>query len=241
MSKAYFPLYTSDYLRDTRTLSTKAHGAYILLLLHLWDCDGEMQESPKVIQRVTGLTEGEYRTIWNKDLRPFFMLEKGVIRHKRVSLELARRAQILHKRCKSGAKGGRKSQEIQRERKANGQAAKPIGLASPFQGERPSLPGIIESSGLPASPPSPLEGVGDAAPMLPASTLPQSARDILAELRELNARGKVSLRDIDQFRRAVQGERAGRVLLVPAYEPPEAVAAIINRPFLKAIEGGKND
>jgi hypothetical protein len=52
-------------------------------------------------------------------------------------------------------------------------------------------------------------------------------------------RGKVSLLEIQQFKKAVQGERSGRVLLIPAYEPPEAVAAVLNQPKLKAIEGGK--
>ena len=238
MSKAYFPLYTSDYLRDTRHLSTKAHGAYFLLLLYLWDCDGEMKESPALIQRVTGMTEGEYRTIWRKDLTPFFIVTNGVISHKRVSKEISLRAEKLQQRCKAAAKGGRKTQEKQRKLKANAQASQAIGLASPFQGERPSLPATIESSYQAASPPSLLEGGGDATETVQQiPILPDAAREVLAQLRDLNARGKVSLQQMTDFKRAVQGERAGRVLLIPGYEPPETIAAIINQPKLKAIGG----
>jgi len=62
---------------------------------------------------------------------------------------------------------------------------------------------------------------------------------VIEELRGLQNAGKVSLRDIDQFRRAVQGERAGRPVLLPNYKPPDAIAEILSRPHLKAIEGGK--
>lgn len=37
MSFAYLPLYTGDYLRDTRHLTPLRHGVYLLLLIHCWD------------------------------------------------------------------------------------------------------------------------------------------------------------------------------------------------------------
>jgi uncharacterized protein YdaU (DUF1376 family) len=37
VSFAYLPLFTGDYLRDTRMLSPLKHGVYLLLLMYCWD------------------------------------------------------------------------------------------------------------------------------------------------------------------------------------------------------------
>lgn len=42
MSFAYMPMYTGDYLRDTRHLSPQRHGIYLLLLMHCWDQKGPL-------------------------------------------------------------------------------------------------------------------------------------------------------------------------------------------------------
>lgn len=55
-------------------------------------------------------------------------------------------------------------------------------------------------------------------------------QECVATLRDLQARGKVSLKDIDRFKGAVRGVADGRLILSPSYEPPEAVAEILNRP-----------
>lgn len=40
MSFAFCPIYTGDYLRDTRHLTPQKHGIYLLLLMHCWDQKG---------------------------------------------------------------------------------------------------------------------------------------------------------------------------------------------------------
>lgn len=242
VSKAYFPLYTSDYLRDTRHLSTKAHGAYILLLLYLWDCDGEMKESPALIQRVTGLTEGEYRTIWRKDLAPFFIVTNGIITHKRVTREISLRAEKLQQRCKAAAKGGRKTQEKQRNLKANAQASQAKGLASPLQGERPSLNATNETSSVAASPPSPERGGGDATD---GEHLAHLRRWLQGRVNGLMTAHVLSARDVRDLKDALRGGSEDRLLLAPAYHPPDHVAAALasiaidfeSLPKLKLING----
>jgi len=36
------PIYTGDYLRDTRHLTPQKHGVYLLLLMHCWDQKGPL-------------------------------------------------------------------------------------------------------------------------------------------------------------------------------------------------------
>jgi hypothetical protein len=56
-------------------------------------------------------------------------------------------------------------------------------------------------------------------------------QECLHVLTDMNKRGKVSLKDIDRFKMAVRGVADGRLVLSPSYEPPEAVAEILNRPI----------
>src|SRR3974390_1559534 len=42
MSFAFLPMYTGDYLRDTRHLTPMRHGVYLLLLFHCWDQRGPL-------------------------------------------------------------------------------------------------------------------------------------------------------------------------------------------------------
>jgi uncharacterized protein YdaU (DUF1376 family) len=42
MSFAYMPIFTGDYLRDTRHLTPLKHGVYLLALMHCWDSKGPM-------------------------------------------------------------------------------------------------------------------------------------------------------------------------------------------------------
>ena len=233
MAKPYFPLYSGDYLRDTRGLSAGQHGAYLLLLMHLWDNDGTMPNSPKLIQTITNWTRDEYRRGWPK-IQPFFTLTEGTISHKRVTLELEKRAKSVSKLRQAGAKGGRKTQQKQRNPQASAKASQVKDLTSSLREETSSLPDASDNPALPATtaPPSALEARG--------LVVTDHSRLIVDALKALPI-GRVSLSDLDRFRRAVQGERAGRVVLRAGYDPPAEIAAIIETtaPQLKAIEGGK--
>ncbi|MEM8615327.1 MAG: DUF1376 domain-containing protein [Pseudomonadota bacterium] len=160
MGKAYFPLYVGDYRKDTYHLGPREHGAYLLLLFHLWESDGTMPDDVRLVRRITGLSTSEMRTTWHKHLRPFFRVENGEISHPRVVAELEKRAKTLQKRSKAGSKGGKKTQQKQREAQANAKASQAKGLAStPYRVERPSLdakpsesfiPDAADSAALPA-------------------------------------------------------------------------------------------
>jgi len=53
---SWFPMYPGDYLSKTHSLTTEEHGAYLLLLMHLYSSDGTLEFSPKMICKLTGLS-----------------------------------------------------------------------------------------------------------------------------------------------------------------------------------------
>lgn len=246
MANPYMPLYTGDYLRKTRRLTDREHGAYLLILFALWDEGGSIPfdlDDLKMIARVPSKTRNWETSVWPK-IAPFFIISEGRLSHGRVTETLADladkrkinterahkavRAKQQKRKQNNGSKQLRDSYELTNQTK---------GLVSSLREEKPNL-AIDEMKHVAASPPSPLEGGGDATETVQQiPILPDAAREVLAQLRDLNARGKVSLQQMTEFKRAVQGERAGRVLLIPGYEPPETIAAIINQPKLKVIGG----
>ena len=74
------PVYIGDYLADTMHLSTEQHGAYLLLLFHLWR-RGSLQDDDRVLAQVTGLSAsawssaravlGEFFEIRDRQLAPW--------------------------------------------------------------------------------------------------------------------------------------------------------------------------
>ena len=82
------PVFIGDYLADTMHLSTEQHGAYLLLLFHLWR-RGTLQDDDGALAQITGLT----RTAWNQArpiLAEFFQIHDGLWRHGRVERERTR-------------------------------------------------------------------------------------------------------------------------------------------------------
>ena len=63
-SPAYLPLFGSDYLADTRHLSTEEHGAYLLLMMAAWrqdDCG--LPADDQKLSRIVGLTMRKWLAI----------------------------------------------------------------------------------------------------------------------------------------------------------------------------------
>lgn len=74
----FMPLYTSDYLGDTGHLSTEEHGAYLLLLMHMWNRGGTLPNDAKKLSRVARCSLKKWNSIWPA-LEDFFTSDDEVI------------------------------------------------------------------------------------------------------------------------------------------------------------------
>jgi uncharacterized protein YdaU (DUF1376 family) len=86
----WMPVYIGDYLADTMHLSTEQHGAYLLLLFHLWR-RGILQDDDAVLAQITGLPISAW-TISRAVLAEFFEIRDGQWHHGRVEREKLRTA-----------------------------------------------------------------------------------------------------------------------------------------------------
>jgi uncharacterized protein YdaU (DUF1376 family) len=116
------PVFIGDYLADTMHLSTEQHGAYLLLLFHLWR-RGSLHDDDGALAQITGLTS----TAWSQArpvLAEFFQIHDGLWRHGRVERERIR---------------------VAAKQQSNSKQAK---LAAARRWSKPALllPGLIESA-----------------------------------------------------------------------------------------------
>jgi uncharacterized protein YdaU (DUF1376 family) len=78
MSQApIMPFYTDAYLADTCHLSAEVHGAYMLLLLHMWRMNGATLPDDDVqLARIARMSVVKWRKI-RPQLEPFFTIQDG--------------------------------------------------------------------------------------------------------------------------------------------------------------------
>lgn len=105
MSLPYMPLYVGDYLKDTRHLTAEHHGAYLLLLMDLWNRGGAIPDEPKSMARIAGVSAKRWPAVWAV-IGSFFDCTDGQVSHGRITSELQKADQISQKRKTAGSKGG---------------------------------------------------------------------------------------------------------------------------------------
>jgi uncharacterized protein YdaU (DUF1376 family) len=84
----WMPVFIGDYLADTMHLSTEQHGAYLLLLFHLWR-RGTLLDDDGVLAQITGLSKDAWSHA-RPVLAEFFEIHEGLWRHGRVERERTR-------------------------------------------------------------------------------------------------------------------------------------------------------
>lgn len=98
-------LYIGDYLRDTRHLTAEQHGAYLLLLMAMWNADGRLPDDARKLARLASCSPSRWAKIC-EDVMEFFEVEGGFVTNRRLGLELEKASEKSIKRAVSGAKGG---------------------------------------------------------------------------------------------------------------------------------------
>lgn len=104
--RPFMQLYVSDFIGDTLQLSTEQIGAYMLLLMAMWNADGSLPDDDAKLARIVRMSVKKWRGI-SQDLYEYFDREEGVISHNRLTKELRKSEGKSQSRASAGAKGGR--------------------------------------------------------------------------------------------------------------------------------------
>jgi uncharacterized protein YdaU (DUF1376 family) len=103
--RPFMQLYVSDFIGDTLHLSTEQIGAYMLLLMAMWNAGGKLPSDEAKLARVARLSVKKWKTIAD-DLIQFFDVDAGHISHNRLTKELQKSESKSHSRASAGAAGG---------------------------------------------------------------------------------------------------------------------------------------
>lgn len=103
--RPFMQLYVSDFIGDTLHLSAELVGAYLLLLMAMWNADGELPDDEAKLARIARVSLKKWRAM-TVDLMPFFTVEKGKITHGRLQKELQKSERQSQSRASAGARGG---------------------------------------------------------------------------------------------------------------------------------------
>lgn len=103
--RPFMQLYVSDFVGDTLLLSTEHIGAYLLLLIALWNADGVLPNDDVKLARVARMGIKRWHTA-AREIMPFFEVKGDTISHHRLSRELQKSERTSESRAAAGSKGG---------------------------------------------------------------------------------------------------------------------------------------
>ncbi|MDK1384842.1 DUF1376 domain-containing protein [Sinorhizobium sp. 8-89] len=103
--RPFMQFYASDFIGDTLHLNTEKIGAYMLLLMAMWNAGGKLPREPSKLALIARMSLKKWRTI-EADLLAFFEVGEHEISHNRLTKELQKSERKSTSRAAAGAKGG---------------------------------------------------------------------------------------------------------------------------------------
>jgi uncharacterized protein YdaU (DUF1376 family) len=173
MSFAFLPLYTGDYLRDTRHLSPAKHGIYMLLLMHCWDQKGPVPLDEQEAAGIANCRSTDEVESLRYVLNRFFVKMADGWYNNRMAEEVAKAEQISHQNRAAGLKSAEKRRELRALRRATGvqralsERSTRVGTPTPIKEKEKDKGGAsddalslqasqVEAQPPPAAPPAPV-------------------------------------------------------------------------------------
>lgn len=96
----YMPLYVSDLLADTTTLSAEEFGAYTLLICHMWLHGGVIPDDDRFNARICRVSLRKWRLLRSR-LGEYLQFSDGKISQKRLEKEMKKAKNRSEKRTKA--------------------------------------------------------------------------------------------------------------------------------------------
>lgn len=100
----WMPLYIAEYLGDTMHLTTRQHGAYLLLIMAYWRSASPLPNNERQLAAICKMHPSE----WEEDrdtLAGFFETDETGWHHKRIDIELANALDNVQKASEKGRAG----------------------------------------------------------------------------------------------------------------------------------------
>lgn len=122
--RPFMQLYVSDFLGDTLSLSTEQIGAYLLLLMAMWNARGTLPDDDAKLARIARMSVKKWRHI-APELMTYFERDGVTVHHHRLTKEIEKSERQTESRAAAGAIGGAATAlKYNRARPANAPANK---------------------------------------------------------------------------------------------------------------------
>jgi uncharacterized protein YdaU (DUF1376 family) len=98
------PIWIGDYLASTGHLTTRQHGAYLMLLMHYWNTQKPLPDNDQVLASIAKLQAKEWKHD-RKAIETLFLIKDGEWFHQAMFDEIEKAMKVSKKRQELGRKG----------------------------------------------------------------------------------------------------------------------------------------